>query len=547
MFKPILGMLGKYDTINRKLPRVVQENILSYLMPKNHIPVCAGNYIIMLDRDESSEVDQYILYRFLLKDANGTKVYMNANDDNLHTKLFASEYKIRSIKVYDDLGVQDFGSHNIYGHIFQGGCISTNRSCLCCFPIDPKSQFAILDLLYTPGIISNFNNFRPQHIHQFIQYDKDFKPFITRNKIRTHMGRHFSKSICVNTDLIVPRPYAFFENRSVAPPLFDNLGNILDALNTYAHPFEPERELRAAMYTITYPSRENLEEIAEMEAERLARPASYNHPFIDEEDTDTEFDMISDHSSLLDVDELSVADDVSLPPIEVIADNDDDDELSATEYPIQQTDAFVSQGIWATRFPSGRIRADDSASLIPAIYAMLPRNHIISDDDSVYDNNDDTPYNVHAYPTTVVAFASRATTQNTSQPNVIDGPIYGLIDTGAQMSLMKQQFTTHKAFKNVRTPNREITVTGISSHAAPLRVTHVGEHAILGQVLFGNFSTNLIGVPQLLRNGFGDNMNITRWSNQAVVYTGHRNHNGLYECDINVTPVAMEAFNASIN
>ena len=120
------------------------------------------------------------------------------------------------------------------------------------------------------------------------------------------------------------------------------------------------------------------------------------------------------------------------------------------------------------------------------------------------------------------------------------------------MSLMKQQFTTHKAFRNVHTPNREITVTGISSHAAPLRVTHVGEHAILGQVLFGNFSTNLIGVPQLLRNGFelhciGDNMNITRSSNKAVVYTGHRNHNGLYECDINVTPVAMEAFNASIN
>ena len=110
---------------------------------------------------------------------------------------------------------------------------------------------------------------------------------------------------------------------------------------------------------------------------------------------------------------------------------------------------------------------------------------------------------------------------------------------------------SNPAFSELRDPPRTITVTGIDSKA-PIKVTKIGKHAILGEVLFGDFSTNLIGVPYLLRNGFelhcvGDTMNITRSSNQSIVYTAYRNKHSLYECDINVTPLVLEAFNASVN
>ena len=71
---------------------------------------------------------------------------------------------------------------------------------------------------------------------------------------------------------------------------------------------------------------------------------------------------------------------------------------------------------------------------------------------------------------------------------------------------------------------------------------------LLGETLFGEFSNNLIGVPQLMNNGLElhcaqDKMDITRSSNQSLIYTGYRNKHGLYECDINVTPTVMHAYN----
>ena len=100
----------------------------------------------------------------------------------------------------------------------------------------------------------------------------------------------------------------------------------------------------------------------------------------------------------------------------------------------------------------------------------------------------------------------------------------------------------------MRRPTRDITVTGISSSAAPINVKFVGQHQYLGDVLFGNFSSNLIGVPQLMSHGLElhcarDKMDITRSSNQSLIYTGFRNKHCLYECDINVTPTVMHAYN----
>ena len=39
-------------------------------------------------------------------------------------------------------------------------------------------------------------------------------------------------------------------------------------------------------------------------------------------------------------------------------------------------------------------------------------------------------------------------------------------------------------------------------------------------------------------------MDITRASNQTLIYTGYRNKHGLYECDINVTPTVLSAYHS---
>jgi len=149
---------------------------------------------------------------------------------------------------------------------------------------------------------------------------------------------------------------------------------------------------------------------------------------------------------------------------------------------------------------------------------------------------------------TKVAYSSHNSIPSQYQPYVRSGPIMCIIDTGAETNLIREEYIHHNAFRNVRPPNREISVSGISSTDTPIKVNYTGQHAILGEVLFGPFASNLIGVPQLMRNGFelhcvGNTMAITRSSNQTVVYTGQRN-NKLYECDINVTPVVLEAFHA---
>ena len=80
-----------------------------------------------------------------------------------------------------------------------------------------------------------------------------------------------------------------------------------------------------------------------------------------------------------------------------------------------------------------------------------------------------------------------------SDRNHDSGPIYATIDTGSQTNLIKDIHIKHPCFTNARPPTRDITVTGISSS-----VKFVGQHQYLGDVLFENFSSNLIGAPQLI-------------------------------------------------
>ena len=131
-----------------------------------------------------------------------------------------------------------------------------------------------------------------------------------------------------------------------------------------------------------------------------------------------------------------------------------------------------------------------------------------------------------------------------------ESAIMAHIDTGSKANLVHDRHISSKSFQNVR-PCHGVTVTGIDGSAPPKPASHVGMHRILGRVYFGDWATNVIGVPEILQRGMNlnctkDEMVIVKTSNNSVIYRGKKNSSGLYSCDITIDDNIKDAFDRSI-
>ena len=546
--KAIMDMLPFPAQLKTKISMEAQATITSFLMPNDWAPTLVGQYAIKRNRYPTSIHDKFSLHPFLARDANGTKLYLqHENDINVLETNHINDVAITNIEIYDNIG-EVHGMNRTCHNILSGGCVSRYVACHCCSGINPNNEIAIIQICHIPQHNARFICSNYQSVHESIHYH-NFIPFASETKINTWINTQDGCLKVKNTTYFNPDPYNWYDDDlGSMPDLIDPDSGEIVHHTAHDQLFELEKIYLRALH-------KRLDEMPE----ELSNDNEYylSEAAMDEEST--MFDEISQHISLIDIEESETMvfenipyDDQSLPDMDVqswIGSDHDDDSLSVIS--VAQTDAFIDQGILARRFPSGRLRLSptDTDSLVPA--TSIFNNRIAQDDDEL----DRIPPRrrprlIYAYMT-VLAFATTRTPDGRLR-YITEGPIYALIDTGAQVSLIKQQYIMHNAFKDVCPPRRETTVTGISSNADPLKVTHEGFHEVIGKCLFGDFSCNLIGIPQLLRSGFElhavqDTMSIIRSSNKAVIYIGRRNHNGLYECDINVTAQILEAFNAQVN
>jgi hypothetical protein len=255
-----------------------------------------------------------------------------------------------------------------------------------------------------------------------------------------------------------------------------------------------------------------------------------------DEDNDSMPDLVSDHSSDDEYDDLP-----SLVP-----DYDSDDEtevlpdLLTTNHPdLEFYDLPDLVPIFATMESEDD---EDEPSMLVITSNTITLNGDIGEDTSiVIDESNCTDTNDE----TVTSYYSPQQTDISSSV-----PIYATIDTGSKANLIKEQFIAHPVFKNTKESNG-ITVSGIDATTTPIPVTHTAIHPILGRVLFGKFSCNLIGIPELLNKGlelhcYGDRMEITKSSNKKVLYVGVKNKHGLFSCDININSNQIESYNTVV-
>ena len=130
--------------------------------------------------------------------------------------------------------------------------------------------------------------------------------------------------------------------------------------------------------------------------------------------------------------------------------------------------------------------------------------------------------------------------------NIEAGPIYAYIDTGSKANLIMIKHLNHPTFTKISLCSG-ISVTGIDNTAPPIPVTHTGYHPVIGKCYFGNFSSNLIGVGEIVQRGLvvhctADKIDIIRTKNNAVIYSARKNRHGLYSTDINIEPSVIKAY-----
>ena len=147
------------------------------------------------------------------------------------------------------------------------------------------------------------------------------------------------------------------------------------------------------------------------------------------------------------------------------------------------------------------------------------------------------------FPTLITSYATQF---DSATHNINNGSIWSYVDTGSKANLIMIKHLNHPVFTKVK-ESSGISVTGIDAKAPPIKVTHIGFHPIIGQVLFGTFASNLIGVNEITKRGLkfegnSERINIIRESNNAIVYTAIKNRHGLYTCDINIESDTLKAY-----
>ena len=135
----------------------------------------------------------------------------------------------------------------------------------------------------------------------------------------------------------------------------------------------------------------------------------------------------------------------------------------------------------------------------------------------------DQPY---AGPQTETVFSYPAT--------ITEGRNLAVADTGSTGTLLKLDNLGNPDITNVR-QCYGVGVRGINKDADLIPVKYTARHKILGNVFLGEFAQQLIGIPNLLANGFtidGARNHLHIRKDGEIIYTANRITN-LYEIDIN--------------
>ena len=239
---------------------------------------------------------------------------------------------------------------------------------------------------------------------------------------------------------------------------------------------------------------------------------------------------------------------------------------------MSDNDIYVWIGGVRTKLDTSPDTDDDT--IMPSLVVSLDSVSVHSDeeleqfDDEFYENvilntdvtnTNNAVYNVKSLAGVIIHESDSISDTDLILPNHLclsmdfsykESPIMAHIDTGSKANLVHDRHISSKSFQNVR-PCHGVTVTGIDGSAPPKPACHVGMHRILGRVYFGDWATNVIGVPEILQRGMNlnctkDEMVIVKTSNNSVIYRGKKNSSGLYSCDITIDDNIKDAFDRSI-